>query len=598
MAIAVALVGLLAVLATLQYRWVADVSRAERDRLQASLRTRGAEVAAAVDRDLSRTFVALQVDAVAFERDRAAALADAATRAASTTSTGAAIREIYVAEPGDAGSLQRLDRQSRALEHTNWPPELTLLRGRLDAMPRTAVPGLPLLPGRFDNPVDGDLPGFIVPVTPPVPRIEPQPGDVIVKRAPIEEPWHAIIVWLDRDQVRSRLIAPLVAQQFGDALGAEFNVAVINRSDRRTIYRSGAPVDLAATDFTSDLFALRLGDLVWAQSVRAADDAAGERSAPMKDRVSLTIVRRGATDEGADASPTAAHTVRQGATWTLALQAKQGSLDAVIARSRARNLAVSLGVLGVLGAGLALLLVAGVREQRIARQQLEFVASVSHELRTPLAVIRSAAENLADGVVAPDSVPQYAALIRSEGRRLSDMVERVMDFAGMSAGTLIRNRRSLDARDIVDRAVATASADAAEQGIGIDVHGAPGVGRTVGDADALASALHNALANAVKYSRPGSRVEVDVASSGDTLRIAVSDRGIGIDDEDIPHVFEPFFRGRRAVDSQVRGSGVGLSVVQKIVDAHGGHVRVAPRHGGGTVLTIELPAAPPQSEEA
>ena len=84
-------------------------------------------------------------------------------------------------------------------------------------------------------------------------------------------------------------------------------------------------------------------------------------------------------------------------------------------------------------------------------------------------------------------------------------------------------------------------------------------------------------------------MDIDAAATARLLRIAVSDRGIGIDPEDLPRVFEPFFRGRRAVESQVRGSGVGLSVVRKIIDAHEGTVAIAAREGGGTVVTIELP---------
>jgi signal transduction histidine kinase len=290
--------------------------------------------------------------------------------------------------------------------------------------------------------------------------------------------------------------------------------------------------------------------------------------------------------------------MQQGAAWTLAVQAKRGSLDALVARSRTRNLALSLGVLGVLGAGLGLLLIASAREQRMARQQIEFVASVSHELRTPLAVIRSAAENLADGVVAGDSVRQYGALIGSEGRRLSAMVERVMDFAGLTAGTLIRARREVAVADVLAAAAAAIAGDARERGIDVELRCPADLPPIIGDSDALQSALQNALGNAVKYSHGGGRVEVDVTATATEIRIMVADRGIGIDPSDLPHVFEPFFRGRRAVDSQVRGSGVGLGVMSKIVEAHGGRAHIAQRSGGGTLLTIVLPVATGTREQA
>ncbi len=589
LAVAVILLVLLGAVATLQYRWVGEITAAERERLQTGVRTRGAEFAAAVDQDVTRAFAAFQADPAAFERDPGRALADAAERAARETATGAAVKGIYVAEPGTEARLRQLDMRRRILVDTDWPAGLSALRARVAAFPKTAVPGLPLLPGLFDDPLDRVVPALIVPITAPAPPLEPRPGQLLVRSVPETKPWHAVLVWLDIRDLRARLLAPAAERLFGDPQIAELNLSVIDKRSQQPIYESGAAVALAAADFTSDLFAVRVSDLVWS---RVATPASSDpQIPPRRDQVAITILRR---ETAADA----AHIARQGALWTLAVQAKRGSLDAVVARSRRRNLAVGLGVVGVLGAGLGLILVTSARERRIARQQLEFVASVSHELRTPLAVIRSAAENLSDEVVRGEHVRVYGALIRTEGRRLSDMIDRIMDFAGLSAGTLIRTRAAFDLRAAIERAVAAVSTDARDRGVVIDVRHPARPSRIVGDANALVSALQNVVGNAVKYSQAGGRVEVDVDADDRRIRIAVSDRGIGVDDADLPHVFKPFYRGRRAIDSQTRGSGVGLSVVQKIVEAHGGCVTMAPRDGGGTLLLITLPAVAPDAEQA
>ena len=150
----------------------------------------------------------------------------------------------------------------------------------------------------------------------------------------------------------------------------------------------------------------------------------------------------------------------QGA-WEVRARHRSGSLETIVARSRRRNLAISLGVLGLLAASLVLALAAAQRQQRLARQQMEFVAAVSHELRTPLAVICSAGENLADGVVADGAqVKRYGALIQTEGRRLGDMVERVMEFAGISSGTAVRALADVDISKVVAEAADALRRDA------------------------------------------------------------------------------------------------------------------------------------------
>jgi signal transduction histidine kinase len=586
------LLALLVVVATLQYRWLGDVSSAERERLQSSLKTRTTEFGTSLDSDVTRAYGAFEIDATRFNADPVAAISDAADLAARESVTGNAVKAIYVAEPGTESSVRRFDQAAKTLQPVAWPPELLALGKRIASAPALAIGGVPLPPGFMGDAVDGELPALVVPVVATELPLDAKPGEVVVRTLQTRTKWHAVVVWLDIDRLKADLIAPLVVRHFGDEATSDFNVAVVSRSGHRTVFRSGsADVDPKRADLQAQVFALRLGDLHWTRNVPPPPRGSVGRG-NVQDRVSITIVRRGG--EGADGPMPAAVT---GGAWQVLVQARRGSLDAVVARSRLRNLTVSLGVLGILAASLALILIASAREQRMARQQLEFVASVSHELRTPLAVIRSAGENLADGVVSGEQVARYGALIRNEGRRLSNMVERVMDFAGMTSGTLIRSTRPTEVLPLVHAVVAELQADAADRQVDVRVRSAAHLPVVSGDADVLRSALQNVVGNAIKYSPPNGEVHVDVVATDRTLRISVEDRGLGIDADDLPHVFKPFYRGRRAVDAQIRGSGVGLSVVQKIVRAHGGEVRIAGRDAGGTVVTIELPAIHPPSAE-
>jgi two-component system alkaline phosphatase synthesis response regulator PhoP len=216
-------------------------------------------------------------------------------------------------------------------------------------------------------------------------------------------------------------------------------------------------------------------------------------------------------------------------------------------------MAISLGVLGLLSASVVLIILAAQRQQRLARQQMEFVAAVSHELRTPLAVICSAGENLADGVVADGpQVKRYGTLIESEGRRLHDMVERVLEFAGVASGAPPRAHADVDVARVIDDAVGGLRSEARDRGVTINVLSNGSLPAVRGDAGALRSAVQNILGNAVKLRAAGSTVDIGAGLSGSTVRIRVVDRGLGIDADDLPHVFKPFHRGRRAVEAQIR----------------------------------------------
>jgi signal transduction histidine kinase len=290
-----------------------------------------------------------------------------------------------------------------------------------------------------------------------------------------------------------------------------------------------------------------------------------------------------------------------GGRWQLRLAHRAGSVDAAVGRARRRNLAVSSTVLALLAASFALMVVATRRAQRLAAQQVEFVAGVTHELRTPLAVIRSAGENLADGVLENwDEVRQYGALITDEGRKLGGMVERVMEYAGMQGSAATWPRERVDMTRMLDEAQRSAQRLPLARDARIEAAIEDGLPAVLGDGPALTRAVENLLENALKYGRSNGAapwVRLSARAEGPASRgrivIEVADRGPGVERSERQAIFEPFVRGRAAVSARIPGTGLGLSLVRRIVEAHGGRVELRENAGAGALFAVSLPAAAP-----
>ncbi len=280
--------------------------------------------------------------------------------------------------------------------------------------------------------------------------------------------------------------------------------------------------------------------------------------------------------------------------WTLQAWHKAGSLEAAVRRNRRGNLAVSFGTLLILGLAIGLVIASARQARRLAAQQMAFVAGVSHELRTPLAVIRSAAENLAHGVIRqPDRAQQYGRLIQDEEKRLSDMIEQVLALAGAESGQSTAAFQPVDLSALVHQTLKGCQQALSARDMHVVQHLPDGLPPAYGEAHMLEMALRNLILNAVKYSDPGKQVYIEAAYDPATahLMLNVRDEGMGIPAHEVPHVFEPFFRGETSRAQQIRGNGIGLSLVQRILEAHNGQVTVTSALNQGSTFTLHLPTA-------
>ena len=227
--------------------------------------------------------------------------------------------------------------------------------------------------------------------------------------------------------------------------------------------------------------------------------------------------------------------------------------------------------------------------RRVETTRREFVANVSHELRTPLASIRASAETLQDGAMEdPEAARQFLGRITSNAERMSALVQDLLDLSRLESGEVRLNLSPVDVGRAVREVVEIFGEQARAKLVSLVAEGGEGVEATA-DEGRLQQVLSNLVENAVKFTPRGGEVQVEVERRGRWVEVRVLDRGIGVASEDMPHVFERFYKGDRAQGQG--GTGLGLAIAKHIVQSHGGRIWVESREGGGSVFAFTAPAA-------
>jgi len=232
---------------------------------------------------------------------------------------------------------------------------------------------------------------------------------------------------------------------------------------------------------------------------------------------------------------------------------------------------------------------------QLAKLQMDFVASVSHELRTPLAVIRSAADNIADGVVeGKDQLAKYGSVIRNQSRQITGLVNQILLYASTRDRKQHYLLQPLAVSEIVNSVEEHTAELARAAGFSVETHIEPDLPAVMGDLAALSQCLRNLVENAIKYGGParwvGMRAFLQEGQSHPEVAISVQDRGIGIEESELPRVFEPFYRSPSVSAAQIHGTGLGLPIAKSIAEAMGGRLLVQSELDAGSVFTVFLPA--------
>jgi len=220
-------------------------------------------------------------------------------------------------------------------------------------------------------------------------------------------------------------------------------------------------------------------------------------------------------------------------------------------------------------------------------KQQAFIAHAGHELRTPLTMIRAAAEVTQRKLPAGDGRREPVVEIISETDRMNQLVGDLLLLSRLDAGALAMEREPVDLAPLVEEIVRSFGRVAAERKVA--VHAVSIAGRAYGAENRLRQVLLIVLDNALRHAPGGSAIEIGTSAAGKKISLTVSDRGEGIPPEDLPHVFERFYRGRS--EGPEGGSGLGLAIAKELVEAMRGKIRIASDAGRGTTVTIELEAA-------
>ena len=230
------------------------------------------------------------------------------------------------------------------------------------------------------------------------------------------------------------------------------------------------------------------------------------------------------------------------------------------------------------------------RELHLAAMRSQFVSSVSHELRTPLAAIRMFAETLRMGRTAgPEAEAEYLDTIVNESERLTRLLDNVLDFSRIERGERTYRRQAVSLGEVVRAAARTLHYPLSNQGFKLQVEIDASLPPVSADFDAMEQAVLNLLTNAMKYSPERREIELRLIGKSGEAVIQVTDHGIGIPAGEQPRIFQKFYRIPTPGNQQVPGTGLGLTLVDHIVKAHGGRVEVDSSPGRGSTFSIVLP---------
>ena len=613
-------------LGLLQYRSSRQVSDATTEQMRASLQGSLMDFRQGVERELTPLCREFRPDT---EIARSTALQEYANqldRWRRTAAHPSLVADVYVwrAIDGDNPDFLELNGEhpetaSHRPIKNDWPMAYMQLRQRLrplsaqfrsyggadaiaNAPNKPAADHSPLALGPPSSPwmIDESIPALVHPV------LESERRSRNGGRSPTLA-W--IVIRLNLEVLGHHIFPELAQRYFARDSGSAYRLAVIgNKGSESVLYSSddtfGRPGDEAA-DASLNLFGPPVSIL-------------GARHLPFEQMFAFGgpphSTRAGGQAKPPESNPTdheqvpphidPIHYASGERGWTILARHREGSVEAAVAASYRRNLLINFGVLLILATTMGLIVTTSQRARRLAQSQVDFVAGVSHELRTPLTGIVSAAQNIADGLVDnQERMARYGAAILNQAKQLSELIEQILLFSATQKNRHRYHLQLLDVAEVIDASLKGTAGMGRSSGFTVQRTIQPGLPHVTADVMALTQCLQNLLANAVKYSGSGRWIGVEASITNDAYRdkeilITVEDHGLGMEPQELKHIFEPFYRSPAVTAAQIHGSGLGLPLAKNMVEAMGGRLTVTSEPGKGSKFTIHFSVPDSRSDSS
>jgi signal transduction histidine kinase len=514
------------------------------------------------------------------------------------------VREIYEWQTSARGTpeLLRLNPNAKVLESVNIPKELATLLGRLrenssnlriamrawefrgspesetlankNPTPAPALRSNALAGWQFDE----NIPALVHPV---VHHADPYNSQTPVDRVAVD--W--LVVVLDLKVIQNRILPELANRHFRGPDGLDYKLAVVATGPAERVIYSSDPTlrinDVGSFDSVMYLFGSS-SDGVQTASGQPAKHARNSQdqdwrsfSAP----VWFPLIQYASRSDP----------------WALILRHRTGPVGKVARSVWYWDLTIGGIVLLLLAANMGLVFFSSLRAQKLAKLQLDFVAAVSHEFLSPLSAMYCTGQNAKDGLVQTKAeVKAHGSIITSQARQLIDLVKQNLLFAATERGTKRYTLHPLQVSEIVRNVRKDLALLIEENAANIDCQIQEGLPNVMGDLSALTQCLQNLVVNAVKYSGRNCWIGISASlhdTKNDTreIQISVQDHGPGMSGSELRHIFEPFYRSPRVVEAQIHGTGLGLTVADRMAKAMGGSLSATSEVGVGSTFVLHLP---------